>query len=175
MENTRWKKDTTSYYIFACFNCRNYLLVKTTQKGKKCLRCGKYHRVLDLDHVSEVVKGMTAAKDRLITLQNKLAIKELGEEPDFHAESELIVNTPKKKVRDFQSKGKTTNEFDIFKRILLELDRKFKLFPGYLIEMMAEERKISNIKCESLIKKCMNGKLLVRKDNGYYQLLTNDF
>ncbi|KKK68217.1 hypothetical protein LCGC14_2946270 [marine sediment metagenome] len=41
------------------------MYVKTTQQNKKCLRCGRYHKVTAIVGSGEIVNGMTEAEYRL--------------------------------------------------------------------------------------------------------------
>jgi hypothetical protein len=86
MEKGKWKRDETPYLIFQCSKCQQYSYVKTTQKTKKCLRCNHTHQVQHLLGKGEIVKGMTAAVERVIILQNKLSRNNLGRNPDLVSE-----------------------------------------------------------------------------------------
>jgi len=61
--------------------CKQYLYVKTSQKAKRCLRCGQYHKISSIINSGEIVKGLSEAVDAVKTRQNELAIKELGNVP----------------------------------------------------------------------------------------------
>ena len=61
MEEAAFKKDETPYLIYESSKCRQFMYVKTTQKGKKCLRCGRTHVVSKIIDSGEIVYGMSAA------------------------------------------------------------------------------------------------------------------
>ena len=81
MDEVGLAKDESNYIVFSCTKCHQYSYVKTTQKTKKCLRCNRTHQVQTLLGSGEIVKGMTAAVERVKVLQNELAEKELGRSP----------------------------------------------------------------------------------------------
>ncbi len=170
MGENRWKKDNTPYFIFSCFKCKNYSLVKTTQKGKKCLRCGHYHHVSQLESNSEVVKGATAARMKLIEKQNFLAKKELGSDPDLIAEGGFSVSNGYKENQISNNQKQARSSFDIFNKLLLKLDFKFKQFPEYVIYMIAEEQGIPRGKVKKMIDRCMREHILEKQD-ALYELI----
>jgi len=81
MEEGALKKDQNPYLLFACSKCKQYLYVKTTQKTKKCLRCGRQHKVSSIINSGEIVRGITKAVEMVQFRQNELAIIELGTTP----------------------------------------------------------------------------------------------
>ena len=91
MEEAGWKKDEKPYLIFTCSKCKQYLYVKTLQKTKKCLRCGRQHKVSSIINSGEIVKGITKAVEMVKTLQNELVIKEIGNTPELRAIDDYTV------------------------------------------------------------------------------------
>ncbi len=91
MEEVGWRKDENPYLIFTCSKCTQYLYVKTTQKSKKCLRCGRQHKVSSIINSGEIVKGMTKAVEMVKTRQNELAVEELGAKPEFRAGDDFTI------------------------------------------------------------------------------------
>ena len=175
MEELRWKKDETSYYVFTCAKCGRWLHVKTTQINKKCLSCRRNHKVESIKDRAEIVKGVTPATKRVKELQYELAQKELGSSPDLRAEN------------DFRIGGKTSNQLtidrdsstssdnilnysNIFYKALLELNLKYQIFPFYMIEMMAEEREIPKSELRLLLQEFTKAKVLFPLPNQYYRL-----
>ena len=89
MEEIAFKKDESPYLVFTCKKCRQYSYVKTTQKTKKCLRCGRTHQVKDILSLGEIIYGMTAAVEVVKQKQTELAI------PEFRSEGDFVVITNK--------------------------------------------------------------------------------
>ena len=114
MEETTWKKDDTPYLIFECAKCKQYQYVKTTQKGKKCLRCGRNHTVSNILNSGEVVNGMTAAVQMVKKRQDKFGKKELGHKPEFRAFGDFTVAVKKSRnslVDNDESSEETARRF----------------------------------------------------------------
>ncbi len=85
MEEAGFKKDETPYIIFPCSKCKQYMYVKTTQKTKRCLRCGRSHKVVSINDSGEIVEGITEAVNTVKQKQAEFAIKENGNIPEFRA------------------------------------------------------------------------------------------
>ena len=143
-EEIGFKKDENPYVIFACFKCKQYMYVKTVQKGKKCLRCGRNHKVSSVIDNGEIINGITDAVNLVKQKQNEFAIKEIGGNPDFRSSGDFISSNKIKFVPE--SKKKPLEEIEDysfeFKRMLVEISTSYKSFPYYIIEMLAEEYKI---------------------------------
>jgi len=167
VEETVWKKDETPYLIFECMKCRQYLYVKTTQKGKKCLRCGRNHKVSNILNSGEIVNGMTAAVDMVKKKQDEFGKKELGHTPEFRAFGDFKVATQKSKNMfvDDESSEETTRQF---KKMLFEISAMYKKFPIYIIEVMAENYGIPIAELKNLTKNFQKKGILVRLDNYSY-------
>lgn len=183
MEETAFKKDQTPYLVFACKKCQQYSYVKTTQKTKKCLRCGCTHQVKDVLILGEIVYGMTAAVDTVKQKQTELAT------PEFRSEGDFVVTTNKYPTRTLvkNSKGKflsdkvsdknidEDNNFDFkkqFSEILLELSKLYGKFPKYMLEIMAENYGIPAAELKLLIKSFKKQGILtvLKNEDFYYQL-----
>ena len=138
MEEAKWKKDETPYLIFECAKCKQFLYVKTTQKGKKCLRCGRIHIVSNILNSGKIVNGMTAAVEIVKIRQDEFGKKELGHTPEFRAFGDFTVAVKKSKyitTSNEESSKKTTSQF---KEMLKEISFSYKKFPLYIIEIIAE-------------------------------------
>ena len=48
-----------SYIVFICSKCHQYTYAKANQKGKKCPRCGRNHRISDI--TGEIVNSLKEA------------------------------------------------------------------------------------------------------------------
>ncbi len=175
MEELAWKRDETPYIIFPCKKCRQYMYAKITQKSKKCLRCGRSHIISRIRSIGEMVKGMTNAVESVKQNQNKLSIKELGNEPEFRTSSDFKITnkiSPKKSViHEFQVKDYERNEddyLDSFKKMLLELSQSYKEFPLYIVELIAENYNIPDKELKILIRNFHKNKMLILKDSLFH-------
>ncbi len=169
MEEIGFKKDKTPYLIFACRKCQQFVYVKTTQKTKKCLRCGRSHQVKTLLDEGETVHGMTLAVNTVKRKQNELAIPEFRSQNDFIIDTKSIHNNG---LTFSYSKQDNNHEQDIrfkFKTLLLKLSKLYSKFPVYLIEIMAEDSGIPCQEIPRLIKKFKKkGFLIPIKDEQFY-------
>ncbi|MBA7520526.1 hypothetical protein ES705_12622 [subsurface metagenome] len=165
MEETAFKKDETPYLIFTCSKCRQYSYVKTTQKTKKCLRCGRTHQVKDILSLGEVVYGMTAAVDTVKQKQSEIAI------PEFRSEGDFVVATNRFPSRTSVKESKR-NFKEQFSEVLLELSRLYGKFPRYVIEIMADNYGIPAVELKLLIKSFKKQGILtvLKNEDFYYQL-----
>ncbi|KKM06308.1 hypothetical protein LCGC14_1745280 [marine sediment metagenome] len=175
MEEMTWKRDETPYIIFSCKKCGQYTYAKETQKSKKCLRCGRSHIVARIKNLGETVKGMTSAVKAVKLKQNKLAIKELGNEPEFRTLSDFKITnkiSPKKPIlTEFQVKDYERNEddyLDSFKEMLLELSKSYRKFPLYMVELIAENYNIPDKELKLLIRNFQKKKMLILKNNLFH-------
>ena len=176
MELAKWKKDENKYIVFRCSKCKQYIYAKTTQKSKKCLRCGRAYQIKKINS-GEVVKGMTAAVNMVKKMQNKLAIKELGGEPDLRSLNDFSIASGSKTVplnRDINiSKILVSENYDYaeeFKEALLELSARYKAIPDYLIKIMAEEKMIPGNELKILISKFQKKGILIPLKSNYYRI-----
>ena len=176
MEDIAIKKDQSPYLIFACKKCNQYSYVKTTQKTKKCLRCGRSHQVQTILKEGEVVNGMTEAVNTVKRKQSEFIT------PEFRSGSDFVVatSTPplsKSKVKSVKNVDQEIEHGQKFAKMLSELSRLYKRFPKYLLEIMAEDYRIPTIKLKTLIESAIKSGILVRNgDNDqYYAIKRNDF
>ena len=167
MKDNEFKKDETPYLIFACRKCQQFSYVKTTQKTKKCLRCGRTHQVSSLSE-GKTVYGMTAAVDTVKKKQNELAVPEFRSNSDFVVSTNNIarprirVNALRNNDQEFDYKGK-------FNEILMELSKLYGKFPKYMIEIMAENYGIPCSELCVLINEFKkNNTLIVVKESDFY-------
>ena len=87
MEENTFDKDKTPYLVFACKKCQQFSYVKTSQATKKCLRCGRSHRVKSILGEGEIVYGMTLAVNTVKRNQNQLTF------PEFRSQGDFIINS----------------------------------------------------------------------------------
>ena len=173
MEEEGWKKDETPYLVIPCRKCHQYMYVKTTQKTKKCLRCGRTHKVSSILDSGEIVKGMTEAVELVKARQNELAIQELGTTPEFRAAEDFTV---KSKMKLSSKEGfaiKSSDDDDnnleaLFKKMLLEISDLYDKIPYYILEIMAEDYAIPLSELKMLIRNTQKEGILIQlQDNSY--------
>jgi len=168
VEETTWKKDDTPYLIFECAKCKQYQYVKTTQKGKKCLRCGRNHTVSNILNSGEVVNGMTAAVQMVKKRQDKFGKKELGHKPEFRAFGDFTVAVKKSRnslVDNDESSEETARRF---KKMLKEISSIYNNFPLYIIEIIAENYRIPSSELKGLTRRFQKKGVLIRLDDYSY-------
>lgn len=179
MEEITFKKDETPYLIFTCSKCSQYSYVKTTQKTKKCLRCGRTHQVKDILGLGEIVYGMTVAVDTVKQKRTELATPEFRSEGDFVvATNKFPSRTPvkksKSKVLSDKNNDKNVNlDFkEQFSEVLLELSKLYGKFPKYMLEIMADNYGIPAVELKLLIKsfKKLGILTVLKNEDFYYQL-----
>ena len=154
MEDVGFKKDETPYLVFACKKCKEFSYVKTVQKTKKCLRCGRTHQVRDILHEGEEVIGMTEAVNAVERKQNEITIPEFRSGSDFVIATQSVAR-PKSKVKKLEGDEGEIDYSGKFSDMLLELSQLYQKFPKYLLEIKAEDYGIPAIELQTLI---INGK-----------------
>ena len=167
MEDTKWKKDETPYMVFACTKCRQYSYAKTSQKSKKCVRCGYTHQVSKIIDGVEIVNGISNAVELVKKKQNDFALKKLGSEPDFRTLGDFKIF---KKVKDKKKTISTysiDNYYEKFKQILCNLSARYNSFPYYMIEIMAENYGIPKSEIKLLIRKLRKQGFLIQLNDDY--------
>jgi len=139
MEDIPWERDTTPYYVFACSKCHQYMYVKTIQKTKKCLRCGKVQKIETIKNSSEVVNGISTAVEVVKARQIELAIHILGDIPDLRASSDFKVASSLFISKEIEYNEENDNGFvEKYKKMLLKISLLYRTFPLYVIEVMAD-------------------------------------
>lgn len=159
MEEIAFKKDETPYIIFACMKCQQFAYVKTTQKTKKCLRCGRTHQVSSLSK-EEIVYGMTAAVDTVKKKQTEFAF------PEFRSSSDFIIATnniaqPKNSVKPLINKDQESDYKGKFNEMIMELSKLYRKFPKYMLEIMAENYGIPHSELSVLINEFKKNEILI--------------
>jgi hypothetical protein len=154
-------KDNSEYIVFSCNKCRQYSYVKTTQKTKKCLRCGHLYQVKSLLTSGVIVRGISAALYKVKELQNQLG------SPNFRAAQEFVIE-PKSRNKDVIQTTKLEPNKLKFLSLLHDLSQKYKLFPLYLIELMANDYNIPKELIAKLISQGLKSKVLLKKGEDQY-------
>ncbi|MBD3196035.1 MAG: DUF1922 domain-containing protein [Candidatus Lokiarchaeota archaeon] len=172
-ENLSFKKDSKPYVVFRCVNCEEYQYVKQTQKTKKCLRCGKKYNVKNIEGL-EIVNGITKAVQRVIHLQNNIALSE-GFEPILKNESSYIITPQKssKRVPNYNNISDNTIE-ERFRILLRKLSLQYQEFPKYMIELKLEKHDIPKDKLNSLMQHGIKKGFLKCCQNDYYRISNLD-
>jgi tRNA G26 N,N-dimethylase Trm1 len=167
MEDMAWKKDETPYIVFACRKCQQYIYAKSTQKSKKCIRCGYTHQLSKLIICGEIINGISNAVELVKKKQNELAVKELGSEPDFRTLGDFRISrkmVSQKRVINFNSNN---NYYEKFKQILYNLSETHKSFPYYMIEILGENIGISQLEIKLIVRKLRKQGFLIRNNGDY--------
>ena len=167
MNEERFKKDTTPYIVFCCSKCNQYSYVKTTQKTKKCLRCGRTHKVKNILDKGEIVYGMSIAVRLLQDKQNELGLKANTGLVAFNSKNDfkIALNKPQN-VSTFLSNN---NYSEKFFALLKDLFKQHETFPRYMMEIMAENYRIPNTEINFLIHEFqIKGVLILVKNNEEY-------
>ena len=167
MEDVTIKKDETPYLIFACKKCKEYSYVKTSQKNKKCLRCGRSHQVRNILKYGMVVYGMTEAVNAVKRKQSELAL------PNFRSGSDFVVAMfsvalPKSKIKVVKNGDQEIDYKQKFTEMLFELSKLHKRFPKYMIEIMSKDYGIPAIELKTLIRNAKKSGMLIKNDDYYY-------
>jgi len=171
MEDGNWEKDKTPYLIFPCGKCHHFIYVKTSQKTKKCLRCGYTHAVKNILKTGEIINGMTEAVKLVKIKQNELAVKELGHHPDFKTTSDFKVDNYQEKVLCSIKTGDDENMFEKkFKKMLIKIASSYKNFPFYILEIMGTEYDIPKSELKYLIKNFQVKGFLTKCNDGAYTI-----
>lgn len=168
MEHKKWEKDSTPYLIFKCTKCQQYSYVKTAQKTKKCLRCGRTHQVKNILDKGEIVYGMTEAVNNVKQLQNSLG------EAQFSSEKEFILHSKTKVVSDKFISEENKDFTVLFQNLLSTLAAKYNKFPYYMIELLAPEYGIPASEIKILIRESIKIGTLkyIRKEKTYFSLVS---
>ncbi len=167
LEEVAWEKDETPYLVFSCTKCNGFTYAKTTQKHKKCPRCGRVHLVSKILGSGEIINGISAAVDRVKEKQHELAIKELGAPPEFRSFNDFTIPSNIKSSRDEKGQGEDVY-IHKFKKMLIKLDEMYKELPFYVIEFMADNYGIPSSEVKILTRFFQKEGILIRKANSYY-------
>jgi hypothetical protein len=139
MECNAWKKDETPYLVFSCSKCHQFTYVRPTRKSKKCARCGRSHVVSKILERGDIVYGLSTAVELVKRKQNEFAIKELGTHPDFRTFNDFTITKPlDKKEKNIDEENIENEYYSRFKEMLFDISKKYKRFPLYIIEIMAD-------------------------------------
>jgi len=171
MEDIAWEKDQTPYYVFTCTKCHQYMYVKTTQKTKKCLRCGRVHKVEHIQDSSELVNGISTAVEVVKVRQNELAIQTLGDTPDLRASSDFKVALSCSTSRGIKHTEKSDDKlFEKYKKMLLKISSLYHKFPLYVIEVMADNFGIPSSEIKVLTRNFMKEEIIIKLSSNSYRL-----
>lgn len=156
MEDVTWKKDTTLYVVFICGRCHQYLYVKTTQKTKKCLRCRRTYQVRLIQNKGEIIHGISNVVKRVKKLENTLGVSQ------FTTKTEFSIYSEDKAKKDL---SQVSNQHEwLFLDLLKTLSLKYREFPVYMIELMAQDYNIPPRELKILIRNFLKEKKLILND-----------
>lgn len=99
------------YIVFRCSKCEQYTYAKIDQKGKKCPRCRRNHKVEKLP--GEIVEGPTAAMEKVRYLQNTIITRK---NRTFLSSNPIVSfkRLNKKKEEKSKDKGMIKSNMEIF-------------------------------------------------------------
>jgi len=168
LEEVTWKKDETPYLVFSCTKCNGFTYAKTTQKQKKCPRCGRIHLLSNILNSGKIINGISAAVNHVKEKQNELAIKELGAPPEFRSFNDFTIAPTAKSSRDEIGQEEEDIYIHKFKKMLIKLAEMYKELPFYVIEFMADNYDIPTSEVKILTRLFLKEGLLIRKANSHY-------
>ncbi len=153
MEESGFVRDKTPYVVFPCSKCKQFMYVKTTQKTRKCLRCGRQHKVVNVVTAGEIVEGMTEALNRVKQKQSELGGNgpELRSSNDFKSSGKVRFVSKPKNVKAIIDDDYSAQ----FEKMLSELADIYQKFPYYLIEIMGEDFGIPDSELKILFRNCV--------------------
>jgi len=167
MEDGEWERDEKPYLIFTCSKCKQYSYVKTTQKTKKCLRCGRQHKVASIINSGEIVKGMTKAVETVKLRQNELTIKKIGTNPGFRAVDDFSVASKQQETLIIDDNIDNNDLTTKFQKMLKEISKSYSEFPFYVLEIMAENFDIPLLELKILVRSYQKKGILIRQNGSY--------
>lgn len=174
MEEATFRKDETPYLIFECTKCKQFMYVKTTQKGKKCLRCGRTHTVSRMLDSGEIVSGMTTAVEAVKEKQNEFGVSELGHGPELRSFGDFKVSRTESTPSQFDEIERDSNQEEDyshqFKNMLEEISSTYKKFPSYVLEVMADNYMIPHSQLKFLKKQFQNKGILKKLEGNSYEV-----
>ena len=169
LEEIAWKKDKTPYVVFSCTKCNGFTYAKTTQKQKKCPRCGRVHLISKIVGCGEIINGISAAVDLVKEKQHELAIRELGSSPEFRSFNDFKVRTTIQNS-SIDREQEEKEHIHRFKRMLIKLAEMYKEFPFYIIELMADNYEIPSSEVKILTRFFQKEGILIQKTNSHYKV-----
>ena len=152
MEDQNWKRDDKPYLVFLCKKCKQYSYVKLGQKSKTCLRCGKRYQVSRIVSSGEIIKGITNALNYVKEKQNELIFKSNNNHSELRTENDFVIAINHKGQYNQKLKESEINDNNLpnlFENMLNKLSCLYKVFPRFMIELMAEEYHIPKIDLNS--------------------------
>ena len=175
MEYSEKKKDNNPYLVFSCFNCKQLLYSKLSQKTKKCLRCGKIHTISTIKRKGVIINGITNAFNYVKKKQNEIAIENSGSDPKFTAINDFSISREiaQPNENDFKPVLNVEQNEDYsskFTLLLKKLSKIHKRFPIYSIELLIDEFGIPTSEFIILINNFKARGILVPLANNYFKL-----
>ena len=170
-EEQGWIKDKTPFLIFKCSKCKQYIYVKTTNKTKKCIRCGKTYKVINLKKKGEMVYGLSNAIKMVKDRQNEIGVKEFGNVLEFNSFHEFKIRKPQKEsITHYSYKEHTTDLSSSFIEMLDEIQKQYSKFPLYVITLKAEDYGIPKEELKILINSFLLKGFLIKTKNGLFSI-----
>ena len=171
------KRGQKPYLVAPCIQCRHYFYVNLTkgQKIKKCLRCGKRNSILKDRGI--IVKGMTAALEKVKEMQHDLFLKVEGRRPDYALGSNEGFTVASESFRTMEA-GKECKDLEglegRFKSLLETIVQEYSTFPRYVLDLLTREHGIPASELDMLVKRFVR-KGVLKLIGGYLTVNNSDF
>lgn len=183
------REDFSMYVVFPCSKCHQYTYGRKDQKGKKCPRCGRYHKMEDVLNGTymELVETLKEANLLVRKRQNTYSEKRYGDNPYLSTVGSGFLINPKKFIkkkkktknfteqeikRDFEQK----NDFLDFCNILDELNGKYTQGPIKIFDMFFRKKGFTYNEIKKFKRMAINKKKITlfnkEIDNLYYQIIS---
>jgi hypothetical protein len=136
---------------------------------KKCLRCGAIYKVKRIINIGEIVNGLSNAIKKMKQRQHEIAIKQLGNIPEFNSFQEFKIAKPQGKYKEESSYKENIDDLNSkFISILEEIQRHYSSFPLFVIQLKAEEYGIPKEELQILIKRYLLNGWLIKTKEGHF-------
>ena len=144
------------------------MYVKTTQKTRKCLRCGRQHKVVNIITTGEIVEGMTEALNRVKQKQSEFGGNgpELRSSNDFKTSNKIRYVSPPKNVKVVINDDYSAE----FEKLLSELSKSYKKFPYYVLEILGEDFNIPENELKIVFQNCVVNGIIRQAEGNLYKL-----
>lgn len=160
------KKDKTPYIVFACKKCNQYIYAKSSQKNKKCSRCGHAHRMSEMISSGTIVNGISNALCVIKNKQDELALKVQGSPPKLRPFDKRQIDL----VSGQDALGSEKNSTSNFTKDLMAFFKIHEEIPKYAIELLAEQHKMSRPETNRLIRNFVEKGVLTPQGYDYYKI-----
>jgi len=183
------REDFSMYVVFPCSKCYQYTYGKKDQKGKKCPRCGRYHKMEDVLNGTymELVETLKEANLLVRRKQNTYSEKRYGNNPYLSTVSSSFLINPKKSTKrkkvtknfteqEVKNDFERGNNFSDFCNILDELKEKYTQGPIKIFDMFFRKKGFTYNEIKRFKSIAINKKKITmfnkERDNLYYRIIS---